>query len=54
LKNQLAEICFTNSIKVSCSFGIAEHEENDTLDSLLKKADESMYLQKSHHKKMKN
>ena len=54
LKNQLAAICFTNSIKVSCSFGIAEHEENDTLDSLLKKADESMYLQKSHHKKMKN
>lgn len=54
LKNQLSKISFTNSIKISCSFGIAEHERNDTLDSLLRKADESMYLQKSHHKKTKN
>ena len=54
LKNLLSEIYFTDSLKVTCSFGIAECQENDTLDSLLKKADESMYQQKSHHKKIKN
>ena len=50
LEKQLNELEFSKTIKVTCSFGIAAYEENDTLDSLLKKADESMYQQKSHHK----
>lgn len=50
LEKQLNEIEFSKTIKVTCSFGIATYEENDTLDSLLKKADESMYKEKSHHK----
>ena len=50
LEKQLNELEFSKTIKVTCSFGIATYEENDTLDSLLKKADESMYQQKSHHK----
>lgn len=54
LEKLLNEIDFTNSIKVTCSFGIANYEEGDTLDSLLKKADESMYTQKANHKKFKN
>ena len=50
LEKQLNELEFSKTIKVTCSFGIAAYEENDTLDSLLKKADESMYQEKSHHK----
>lgn len=50
LEKQLNELEFSKTIKVTCSFGIATYEENDTLDSLLKKADESMYQEKSHHK----
>ena len=50
LEKQLSLIEFSESIKVTCSFGIAPHEESDTLDSLLKKADESMYKEKTNHK----
>jgi polar amino acid transport system substrate-binding protein len=54
LENLLKEIEFSDSITVTCSFGIANYEKGDTLDSLLKKADESMYEQKANHKKFKN
>ena len=53
LEKQLSLIEFSESIKVTCSFGIAPHEESDTLDSLLKKADESMYKEKTNHKTTK-
>ena len=52
LEEQLKTIEFSESIIVTCSFGIASYEENDDLDSLLKKADESMYHKKSNHKKL--
>ncbi|PUE65042.1 ABC transporter substrate-binding protein [Arcobacter caeni] len=47
LEKQLSQIEFSKSITVTCSFGIATCEEDDTLDSLLKRADESMYLEKT-------
>jgi polar amino acid transport system substrate-binding protein len=52
LEEKLKTIEFSESINVTCSFGIAVYEENDDLDSLLKKADESMYHKKSNHKKL--
>jgi len=51
LEKQLSLITFSESIKVTCSFGITTCENCDDLDSLLKKADESMYLKKTTHKK---
>ena len=50
LEKQLNELEFSKTIKVTCSFGIATYKENDTLDSLLKKADESMYEEKTRLK----
>ena len=52
LEEQLKTIEFTSQINVTCSFGIATYEENDHLDSLLRKADESMYSKKSEYKKV--
>lgn len=54
LEKQLSQITFSEDIKVTCSFGIATCGTCDSLDSLLKKADESMYLKKTTHKKNKN
>ena len=50
LEKQLTKIQYSKSINVTCSFGIASCEQNDTLDSLLKKADESMYEEKTRLK----
>ncbi|MDY3200769.1 MAG: diguanylate cyclase [Arcobacter sp.] len=47
------EFEFDKSLKISCSFGFTEYEKDDTLDSLLKKADESMYIAKANYKKLK-
>ena len=41
-------------MKISCSFGFAEYEKNDTLDSLLRKADDSMYKIKNDYKSNKS
>jgi polar amino acid transport system substrate-binding protein len=53
LENNINDLTFSfnNELKVSCSFGISEYEKGDTLDSLLKKADESMYTTKAMYKK---
>lgn len=55
LEKSLQNIDFNleKNIKVTCSFGFAEYEKGDDLDSLLRKADESMYLVKSEYKKQK-
>ena len=37
---------FTNNLKVTCSFGIAEFNEDDTKDSAMKRADEALYRAK--------
>ena len=39
---------------VTCSFGFAEYKDGDNLDSLLKKADESMYFIKAKYKERKS
>ncbi len=44
---------FKNDLTISCSFGLAEYEKNDSIDILLKKADEQMYIMKSLYKKRK-
>jgi len=55
LEKSLQNIDFNleKNIKATCSFGFAEYEKGDDLDSLLRKADESMYLVKSEYKKQK-
>jgi polar amino acid transport system substrate-binding protein len=56
LENRISEINFNlkENLKVSCSFGLCQYAPNDTVDSLLKKADESMYSIKNEYKKMRN
>ncbi len=39
-----------NIIKVTISAGLAQHRQGDTMDSLLKRADEAMYKVKSQNK----
>ena len=53
LENKINEIDFNleENLKVSCSFGLCQYERNDTLDSLLKKADSSMYSIKNEYKR---
>lgn len=56
LENKISEINFNlkENLKVSCSFGLCQYAPNDTVDSLLKKADESMYSIKNEYKKMRS
>lgn len=56
LESRINEINFNlkGNLKVSCSFGLCQYQVNDTLDSLLKRADESMYKMKNEYKKVKN
>jgi polar amino acid transport system substrate-binding protein len=56
LENRISEINFNlkENLKVSCSFGLCQYASNDTVDSLLKKADESMYYIKNEYKRIKN
>ena len=51
LKNTNFEL--KKEFKVSCSFGYSQYIEGDCLDSLIKKADESMYDIKAKYKKSK-
>ena len=39
--------------EISCSFGLAQYIENDTLDSFLKRADDSMYIEKNKYRDSK-
>jgi polar amino acid transport system substrate-binding protein len=56
LENKLKDSDFNldKDMKISCSFGLAEYEKNDTLDSLLRKADDSMYKIKNDYKSNKS
>ena len=56
LENKLKDSDFNldKNMKISCSFGFAEYEKNDTLDSLLRKADDSMYKIKNDYKSNKS
>lgn len=52
LENILTTINFDLKMdrKISCSFGLSQYEKNDTLDSFLKRADESMYVNKNNYR----
>ena len=56
LENKLNDTDFNleNNAKVSCSFGLAQYEKDDSLDSFLKKADDSMYKTKEAYRKNKS
>ena len=56
LEKKINEINFNlkEKLPVSCSFGLCQYEKSDTLDSLLKKADLSMYTIKNKYKKTKS
>ena len=56
MENKISEINFNlkENLKVSCSFGLCQYAPKDTLDSLLKKADESMYSIKNEYEKMRS
>jgi polar amino acid transport system substrate-binding protein len=56
LERNLFSIDFKLNAKqnVTCSFGFAEYKDGDNLDSLLKKADESMYFIKAKYKERKS
>ena len=40
-------------LKISCSFGVAQYEKNDSFDSLMEKADKLMYISKTIYKDKK-
>ena len=56
LEKKINEINFNlkERLQVTCSFGLCQYEKNDTLDSLLKKADLSMYNIKNEYKKTRS
>jgi polar amino acid transport system substrate-binding protein len=56
LENKINEIDFNlkENLKITCSFGLCQYKKHDTLDSLLKKADFSMYTIKNEYKKNRN
>lgn len=55
LENLLNDINIDLKIdaKVSCSFGLSQYEEDDTLDTFIKRADESMYKNKTIYRNSK-
>jgi polar amino acid transport system substrate-binding protein len=56
LESKINQIDFDlkKDLILTCSFGLCQYEINDTLDSLLKKADESMYAVKNEYKRKKS
>lgn len=49
LKAVIAATCFVNDIDLSCSFGVVEYQENETMSVLFQRADQSMYQDKAKH-----
>ncbi|MBP7769593.1 MAG: ABC transporter substrate-binding protein [Aliarcobacter sp.] len=39
--------------EISCSFGLAQYQKNDNLDSFIKRADDSMYIEKNKYRNKK-
>ena len=56
LESKINQIDFDlkKDLILTCSFGLCQYEVNDTLDSLLKKADASMYAVKNEYKRKKS
>lgn len=47
LKNKITEHVFSEELKITCSFGLSEVEEKDTIESFLKRADLALYEAKN-------
>ena len=47
LRKKIEEADFKEAKKVTCSFGITEFKENDTINNLIKRADEALYEAKA-------
>lgn len=50
VRKNIENFDFLTSMKITCSFGIAQINENEDADSLIKKADTAMYLAKNSGK----
>jgi len=55
LEEKISDIVFDSNknLKISCSFGVAEYQKEDTFDSLMERADKLMYISKANYKKNK-
>jgi diguanylate cyclase (GGDEF)-like protein len=47
VRKTIEEFSFTNSIKITCSFGITGMKADSNLDSMLEEADKTMYIAKN-------
>ena len=50
IRKQINELTFDSIKNVSCSFGVAQFESDDTMQSLLARADQAMYKAKKSGK----
>ncbi|MEA1913891.1 MAG: GGDEF domain-containing protein, partial [Campylobacterota bacterium] len=48
LRQAIEEHLFYNNLRVTCSFGVAQVEQNDTEQTALKRADEALYVAKQN------
>ncbi|MBL0708161.1 MAG: diguanylate cyclase [Sulfurimonas sp.] len=48
LRNSIDKNIFTQGLRLSCSFGVAEFQEDDTKESILKRADNALYKAKEN------
>jgi len=50
IRTMIEDYTFSNSLKVTCSFGISQIREDDLEESLIKRADEALYRAKAKGK----
>ena len=50
LRKMIQKHVFVNNLRLTCSFGIAEFQSDDNQDSVVKRADEALYLAKRNGK----
>ncbi|MEA1955758.1 MAG: diguanylate cyclase [Campylobacterota bacterium] len=48
LRKIVEEYIFKNSLRVTCSFGVAMFNQNDTKESVMKRADDALYMAKKN------
>lgn len=48
LRKKIEEFTFVNDLKITCSFGVAQFNEDDSEESFIKKADDALYLAKEN------
>jgi diguanylate cyclase (GGDEF)-like protein len=48
LRRKIESHVFTENLKVTCSFGVSQFREDDTKESLMKRADEALYNAKAN------